>query len=136
MAVAAAKVPCAASSTPGDGGHNHPTQTLTDLLTIHREKGRLDNLTIGMCGDLKFGRTVHSPDQRHDAAMPGIKFVLICPKELQRARIPHPHDLKDQGIPFTGGRTPWRRSLPQLDILVHDPRAEASASSTRRTTSA
>lgn len=65
----------------GDGGHNHPTQTLTDLLTIHREKGRFDNLTIGLCGDLKFGRTVHSlisAMSRYD----GVKFVTISPKEL------------------------------------------------------
>ena len=65
----------------GDGGHNHPTQTLTDLLTISREKGRLDNMTIGLCGDLKFGRTVHSlisAMARYD----NIKFVLISPDEL------------------------------------------------------
>ena len=66
----------------GDGGHNHPTQTLTDLFTISREKGRLDNLTIGLCGDLKFGRTVHSlitALSRYD----NIKFVLISPDELK-----------------------------------------------------
>ncbi len=66
----------------GDGGHNHPTQTLTDLLTIRREKGRLDNLTIGLCGDLKFGRTVHSlimAMSRYE----NIKFVLISPDELK-----------------------------------------------------
>jgi aspartate carbamoyltransferase catalytic subunit len=66
----------------GDGGHNHPTQTLTDLLTIKREKGRLNNYTIGLCGDLKFGRTVHSLIKalsRYD----GIKYVLISPKELK-----------------------------------------------------
>ena len=66
----------------GDGGHNHPTQTLTDLLTITKEKGRLDNLTIGLCGDLKFGRTVHSLI----AAMSrykNIKFILISPNELK-----------------------------------------------------
>ena len=66
----------------GDGGHNHPTQTLTDLLTIKMEKGHLDNLTIGLCGDLKFGRTVHSLV----AAMsryPNVKFVLISPEELK-----------------------------------------------------
>ena len=66
----------------GDGGHNHPTQTLTDLLTISREKGRLDNLTIGLCGDLKFGRTVHSlitAMMRYK----NIKFILISPKELK-----------------------------------------------------
>lgn len=77
----------------GDGGHNHPTQTLTDLLTIYREKGRLDNLTIGFCGDLKFGRTVHS----HTKAMSrykNIKFVFIAPPEL---KIPEylKHDLLD-----------------------------------------
>jgi aspartate carbamoyltransferase catalytic subunit len=66
----------------GDGGHNHPTQTLTDLLTIKREKGRLDNYTIGLCGDLKFGRTVHSLIKalsRYD----NIKYILISPKELR-----------------------------------------------------
>ena len=66
----------------GDGGHNHPTQTLTDLLTIKREKGRLDNITIGFCGDLKFGRTVHSlisALSRYE----GIKFVLVSPTELK-----------------------------------------------------
>ena len=65
----------------GDGGHNHPTQTLTDLLTIHCEKGRLDNLTIGVCGDLKFGRTVHSLITAM-SRYKNIKFVLISPKEL------------------------------------------------------
>ncbi len=65
----------------GDGGHNHPTQTLTDLLTIHREKGHFDNLTVGLCGDLKFGRTVHSlisALKRYE----NVKFILISPKEL------------------------------------------------------
>lgn len=66
----------------GDGGHNHPTQTLTDLLTIHREKGRLDNLTIGFCGDLKFGRTVHSL-LKAMSRYENINFVFISPKELQ-----------------------------------------------------
>ncbi|MCI9050267.1 MAG: aspartate carbamoyltransferase [Coprobacillus sp.] len=65
----------------GDGGHNHPTQTLTDLLTIKREKGRLDNLTIGFCGDLKFGRTVHSL-LKAMSRYSNIKFVFISPKEL------------------------------------------------------
>ena len=66
----------------GDGGHNHPTQTLTDLLTIRREKGRLDKLTVGLCGDLKFGRTVHSlisALSRYE----NIRFVLIAPEELR-----------------------------------------------------
>lgn len=66
----------------GDGGHAHPTQTLTDLLTIYREKGRLDNMTIGLCGDLKFGRTVHSLIKAM-CRYKGVKFVLIAPKELQ-----------------------------------------------------
>lgn len=66
----------------GDGGHNHPTQTLTDLLTISREKGRLDNLTIGLCGDLKFGRTVHSLITAM-TRYKNIKFILISPKELK-----------------------------------------------------
>ena len=66
----------------GDGGHNHPTQTLTDLLTIHCEKGRLDNLTIGLCGDLKFGRTVHSLITAM-SRYKNIKFVLISPNELK-----------------------------------------------------
>ena len=69
----------------GDGGHNHPTQTLADLLTIYREKGRLNNLTIGLCGDLKFGRTVHSLITAL-SRYTGINFVLISPEEL---KIPH-----------------------------------------------
>jgi len=66
----------------GDGGHNHPTQTLADLLTISREKGRLDNLVVGFCGDLKFGRTVHSLINAM-VRYPNVKFVLVSPKELQ-----------------------------------------------------
>ena len=66
----------------GDGGHNHPTQTLADLLTIFREKGRLDNLTVGFCGDLKFGRTVHSLIHAM-VRYPNVKFVLVAPTELQ-----------------------------------------------------
>ena len=66
----------------GDGGHNHPTQTLTDLLTIYREKGRFDHLTIGFCGDLKFGRTVHSLITAM-SRYAGIYFVLISPEELR-----------------------------------------------------
>ena len=79
--------------TAGDGGHNHPTQTLTDLLTIYREKGRLDNLTIGFCGDLKFGRTVHSLTKAM-SRYKNIKFVFIAPPEL---KIPEylKHDLLD-----------------------------------------
>ena len=66
----------------GDGGHQHPTQTLTDLLTIRSLKGRLDNMTIGLCGDLKFGRTVHSLIHAL-VRYPGIRFVLISPEELK-----------------------------------------------------
>ena len=79
--VAAAKVDCPLINA-GDGGHQHPTQTLTDLLTIHRLKGHLDNLTVGLCGDLKFGRTVHSLI-RAMMRYENIKFVLVSPKELQ-----------------------------------------------------
>lgn len=79
--VAAAKVDCPLINA-GDGGHQHPTQTFTDLLTIHRLKGHLDNLTVGLCGDLKFGRTVHSLI-RAMMRYENIKFVLVSPKELQ-----------------------------------------------------
>lgn len=79
--VAASKVDCPLINA-GDGGHQHPTQTLTDLLTIHRLKGHLNNLTVGLCGDLKFGRTVHSLI-RAMMRYEGIKFVLVSPKELQ-----------------------------------------------------
>ena len=98
----------------GDGGHNHPTQTLADLLTIKREKGRFDNLVVGMCGDLKFGRTVHSlitALQRYE----GIKFVLISPEEL---RIPGyvKAELKKNGIEYVE-TTDLVGALPELDIL-------------------
>lgn len=79
--VAASKVDCPLINA-GDGGHQHPTQTLTDLLTIHRLKGHLNNLTVGLCGDLKFGRTVHSLI-RAMMRYEGIKFVLVSPRELQ-----------------------------------------------------
>ena len=79
--VAASKVDCPLINA-GDGDHQHPTQTLTDLLTIHRLKGHLDNLTVGLCGDLKFGRTVHSLI-RAMMRYENIKFVLVSPKELQ-----------------------------------------------------
>ena len=82
----------------GDGGHNHPTQTLTALLTIHREMGRFENLTVGLCGDLKFGRTVHSLV----AAMSrytGIRFVLISPEELKLPRYVKEQYIKAKNIP-------------------------------------
>ena len=99
----------------GDGGHNHPTQTLTDLLTIKREKGRLNNLVIGVCGDLKFGRTVHSLIQamsRYD----GISFYLISPEELKLPSYVKNDALKKKGIPYTQ-TTNLLEALPNLDII-------------------
>ena len=98
----------------GDGGHNHPTQTLADLLTIHREKGGFDNLTVGLCGDLKFGRTVHSliaALRRYK----NVKFVLISPLEL---KLPDyvKESLKKDGIEFSE-TTDLEGSMPDLDIL-------------------
>ena len=99
----------------GDGGHCHPTQTLADLLTIHRRKGRFDNLTIGLCGDLKFGRTVHSLI----AAMSrytGIRFVLISPAELRVPDYVKQDVLDKKGIPYEEV-TDLEAVMPELDIL-------------------
>lgn len=99
----------------GDGGHNHPTQTLTDLLTIYREKGRLDNLTIGFCGDLKFGRTVHSLTKAM-SRYKNIKFVFIAPPEL---KIPEylKHDLLDaKNLDYEEAET-IEEVIEDLDIL-------------------
>ena len=99
----------------GDGGHNHPTQTLADLLTIYREKGSFDNLTIGICGDLKFGRTVHSLIGAM-SKYTGIKFVAISPEELT---LPDyiKKEIKDDGkIGFTE-TTSLEDAMPTLDIL-------------------
>ena len=99
----------------GDGGHNHPTQTLTDLLTIHREMGRLNDLTIGLCGDLKFGRTVHSLI----AAMSrytGIKFVLISPDELKLPDYVKVDVIEKKGIPYEENPD-LEAAMPDLDIL-------------------
>ena len=99
----------------GDGGHNHPTQTLTDLITIHKEKGHFDNLTIGFCGDLKFGRTVHSLV----AAMSrytGIRFVFISPEELKLPRYVKEQYIKANNIPYTQS-TSLEEVMPELDIL-------------------
>ena len=99
----------------GDGGHNHPTQTLTDLLTIHREKGRLDGFTIGFCGDLKFGRTVHSlvnALSRYE----NIRFVLISPMELKLPRYVKEEALKKRGIPYEQTDS-LDAVMPKLDIL-------------------
>ena len=99
----------------GDGGHNHPTQTLADLLTIYREKGRLDNLTVGFCGDLKFGRTVHSLI----AAMSrytGIKFVLVSPVELKVPSYIKKDIIVKNGITYVQ-TTDLESVMPELDIL-------------------
>ena len=101
----------------GDGGHQHPTQTLTDLMTIRRGKGRLDDLTIGLCGDLKFGRTVHSLHQGHGtlqerplrADHPG--GAASCPDYIIK------DVLEDNGHPLQGDPQIWRTSMPELDIL-------------------
>ena len=98
----------------GDGGHNHPTQTLADLLTIHRKKGHFDNLTVGLCGDLKFGRTVHSliaALSRYE----NVKFVLISPKELV---LPNyiKESLNSKNIAFVE-TTDLQEVMPSLDIL-------------------
>ena len=98
----------------GDGGHNHPTQTLADLLTIHREKGRFENLNVGLCGDLKFGRTVHSliaALSRYE----NVNFVLISPKELVLPEYIK-QNLSAKGITFTE-TTDLQKVMPTLDIL-------------------
>lgn len=98
----------------GDGGHSHPTQTLADLLTIHREIGRLNNLTIGLCGDLKFGRTVHSLINamlRYE----GIKFVLISPKELALPAY-MVEKMESLGVPFVTSDS-LDEYMPELDVL-------------------
>ena len=100
----------------GDGSHSHPTQTLTDLLTIKREKGRLDHLTIGFCGDLKFGRTVHSLIKAM-SRYEGIRVVLIAPDEL---RLPeymlHEIETQTEGVEFREVST-MEEVMPELDIL-------------------
>ena len=99
----------------GDGGHNHPTQTLTDLLTIHHEKGRFSDLTVGFCGDLKFGRTVHSLISAL-SRYSGIKVVLISPEELKLPSYVKKEALKKTGIPYEQ-TTDLEAVMPKLDIL-------------------
>ena len=115
----AALVAAKAASVPvinaGDGGHCHPTQTLADLLTIRREKGRLGGLTVGLCGDLKFGRTVHSLINalcRYE----GLRFVLISPEELKVPSYVKNDALKKRGIPYTQ-TTDLEQVIGDLDIL-------------------
>lgn len=110
---------CRKSTVPiinaGDGGHNHPTQTLTDLLTIKREKGHFDGLTIGFCGDLKFGRTVHSlmaAMSRYD----NVKFIFISPEELRLPEYLKEDILDKKQIEYVE-TTDLEEAMPQLDIL-------------------
>ena len=99
----------------GDGGHQHPTQTLTDLLTIRSLKGRLDNLTIGLCGDLKFGRTVHSLISAR-VRYTGIRFVLISPEELRIPSYIRDDVLRENNIEFEEVER-LEDALPKLDVL-------------------
>ncbi len=99
----------------GDGGHCHPTQTLADLLTIMREKGRLGDMTVGLCGDLKFGRTVHSLINAL-SRYGGIKFVLISPQELKVPSYVKKDAIKAKGIPYMQS-TDLEAVIPELDIL-------------------
>ena len=99
----------------GDGGHNHPTQTLADLLTIWREKGRFTDLTIGLCGDLKFGRTVHSLIEAM-ARYENVRFVLISPEELKLPSYVKKDILQKKGIPYTQ-TTDLESVMPELDVL-------------------
>ena len=99
----------------GDGGHQHPTQTLTDLMTIRRRMGRLDDLTIGLCGDLKFGRTVHSLIKTM-ARCKNIRFVLISPEELRVPDYIVKDVLEANGIPYQETRS-LEESMSELDIL-------------------
>ena len=99
----------------GDGGHNHPTQTLADLLTIYREKGTFENLTVGLCGDLKFGRTVHSLISAM-SRYAGVRFVLISPEELQVPRYIITDLLEPNGIPYEEV-TSLEDAMPEPDIL-------------------
>ena len=99
----------------GDGGHCHPTQTLADLLTIYREKGHFDNLTVGFCGDLKFGRTVHSLINAL-SRYSGIRFVLISPEELKLPSYVKNETLKKYHLPYVQ-TTDLEGAMPSLDIL-------------------
>ena len=115
----APKVAASNASIPiinaGDGGHSHPTQTMADLLTIFREKGRLDNLTIGLCGDLKFGRTVHSLVKAM-CRYSNIKFVLIAPKELAMPDYIKTDYLDKNGMEYIE-TDKMEDVMPQLDVL-------------------
>jgi aspartate carbamoyltransferase catalytic subunit len=112
VAIRNAKVPVI---NAGDGGHHHPTQTLADLLTIYREKGSFEGLTIGLCGDLKYGRTVHSlvyAMSRYE----GVKFVFISPEELRFPKYIITDVLDKKGIPYSETAS-LEDAIPQLDVL-------------------
>lgn len=115
----APKVAASKASIPvinaGDGGHSHPTQTMTDLLTVYREKGRLNNLTIGLCGDLKFGRTVHSLVKAM-CRYSNIRFVLIAPKELAMPDYIKTDYLDKNGMEYIE-TDKMEDVMPQLDVL-------------------
>jgi aspartate carbamoyltransferase catalytic subunit len=115
----AAYVAAKAASIPvinaGDGGHQHPTQTLTDMMTIRSLKGRLGNMTVGLCGDLKFGRTVHSLINAL-VRYPGIRFILISPPELRIPDYTRDNVLRANNIPFEEV-TRLEDAMPELDIL-------------------
>jgi len=112
--VAAAQVATVPIVNAGDGGHNHPTQTLADLMTLQREKGRVSYLKMGLCGDLKFGRTVHSLIGAL-SRYPGVEFILISPEEL---KVPAPitRALEDAGIPYREA-TSLEKEIGNLDAL-------------------
>lgn len=112
---AASKVADKPIINAGDGGHNHPTQTLTDLLTIHRERGSLDHLTIGFCGDLMFGRTVHSLVTAL-ARYEGIKFVFISPKELKLPEYLLENVVKKNHFSYVETAS-LEEAMPELDVL-------------------
>lgn len=99
----------------GDGGHNHPTQTLADLLTINREKGHFDNLTVGFCGDLKFGRTVHSLIEAL-ARYNNVRFVLISPEELKLPSYVKNDVIKAKNLEYIQ-TTDLEKVMPELDVL-------------------
>lgn len=99
----------------GDGGHSHPTQTMTDLLTIFREKGRLNNMTVGLCGDLKFGRTVHSLIKAM-SRYNNVKFILIAPKELAIPDYIKTDILDKSGCEYKEVET-MEEAMPELDVL-------------------
>ena len=134
--VGAPLVASMASSIPvinaGDGGHQHPTQTLTDLLTIRSLKGRLDNLTIGLCGDLKFGRTVHSLIEALVLRYSNVKFVLISPEELRVPSYIREDILEKNNVEFEEVER-LEDALPKLDIL-YMTRDRKNVSSTKKIT--